>query len=243
MRLKLMLFCFLFCSGISFSQESILLNMPMDGDTIATKNPLLSWSLWGAIPTNSIRDYYQIIVVELQENQDASAGILMNTPLVRMDHLSQNQLFYPYDAPALQEGKWYAWEVQKIMDNSLAFKSETYKFYIPILPSEKPTYYKLKVKDDGTVYELQNGKFYFEFIEDYNQEQLSFQLYDPLNHKKQAQAIFDKEDGQFAQEVNVKRTGSNYYELNIGSNPSIGIYKLVVSDAKNQKFQVKFQVK
>jgi len=188
-----MLLCFLFCSGISFSQESILLNMPMDGDTIATKNPLLSWSLWGAIPTNSIRDYYQIIVVELQENQDASAGILMNSPLVRMDHLSQNQLFYPYDAPALQEGKWYAWEVQKIMDNSLAFKSETYKFYIPVLPTIEPVYYKMKFKDDGAVYGLQNGKFYFELQEDYAEDQLKFQLYDPNNQKKQAQAIFNEE--------------------------------------------------
>ena len=243
MRLKLMLLCFLFCSGISYSQESILLNMPMDGDTIATKNPLLSWSLWGAIPTNSIRDYYQIIVVELQENQDASTGILMNTPLVRMDHLSQNQLFYPYDAPVLQEGKWYAWEVQKIMDNSLAFKSETYKFYIPILPNEEPVYYKMKFKDDGAIYGLQNGKFYFELQEDYTENQLKFQLYDPNNQKKQAQAIFNEEEGQLAQEVNVKRTGSNFYELNIGSNPLIGIYKLVVLDAKNQKFQIKFEVK
>jgi hypothetical protein len=238
-----MLLCFLFCSGISFSQESILLNMPMDGDTIRTKNPLLSWSLWGAIPTNSIRDYYQIIVVELQENQDASTGILMNTPLVRMDHLSQNQLFYPYDAPVLQEGKWYAWEVQKIMDNSLAFKSETYKFYIPILPNEKPVYYKLKVKDDGAIYDMQFGKFYFELDEDYFDDELNFQLYNPSNEKIQAQAIFNQEAGQFAQEVNVKRTGSNLYELTIGSNPALGIYKLVVQNAKKQKYQIKFEVK
>jgi hypothetical protein len=243
MKLKLLFFYFLFFTGILQAQESILLNMPMDGDTINTKNPLLSWSLWGELPTNTVREYYQIILVELQENQDASAGILMNTPLLRVDHLAQNQLFYPYDAPELEEGKWYAWEIQKIVDNTLAFKSETYKFYIPILPTEEPVYYKLKVKDDGAIYDMQFGKFYFELDEDYFDDELNFQLYNPSNEKIQAQAIFNQEAGQFAQEVNVKRTGSNLYELTIGSNSALGIYKLVVQNAKKQKYQIKFEVK
>jgi hypothetical protein len=243
MKLKLLFFYFLFFTGILQAQESILLNMPMDGDTINTKNPLLSWSLWGELPTNTVREYYQIILVELQENQDASTGILMNTPLLRVDHLVQNQLFYPYDAPELEEGKWYAWEIQKIVDNTLAFKSETYKFYIPILPTEEPVYYKLKVKDDGAIYDMQFGKFYFELDEDYFDDELNFQLYNPSNEKIQAQAIFNQEAGQFAQEVNVKRTGSNLYELTIGSNPALGIYKLVVQNAKKQKYQIKFEVK
>lgn len=242
MRLKLMLFCFLFCSGISFSQESILLNMPMDGDTIATKNPLLSWSLWGAIPTNSIRDYYQIIVVELQENQDASSGILMNSPLVRMDHLSQNQLFYPYDAPVLQEGKWYAWEVQKIMDNSLAFKSETYKFYIPILPNEKPLYYKLKHVHDGIIYNLQNGILYFEFDEPYALSELNFKFYNSKHIPISKNIIFNSEDGQYAQEINVKKTGSNYYKMVVGSNLQPGVYELEVENSKKQKYVLKFKL-
>lgn len=243
MKLKLLFFYFLFFTGILQAQESILLNIPMDGDTINTKNPLLSWSLWGELPTNTVREYYQIILVELQENQDASAGILMNTPLLRVDHLVQNQLFYPYDAPELEEGKWYAWEIQKIVDNTLAFKSETYKFYIPILPPEEPVYYKLKVKDDGAIYDLQFGKLYFELDEDYFDDELNFQLYNPSNEKIQAQVIFNQEAGQFAQEVNVKRTGSNMYELTIGSNPALGIYKLVVQNAKKQKYQIKFEVK
>jgi hypothetical protein len=243
MKLKLLFFYFLFLAGISQAQESILLNMPMDGDTINTKHPLLSWSLWGALPINSEREYYQIILVELEENQDASAGILMNTPLLLVDHLAQNQLFYPYDAPELEEGKWYAWEVQKIFDNVLALKSETYKFYISILPPEEPVYYKLKVKDDGAIYDLQFGKLYFELDEDYFDNELKFQLYNPNNEKIQAQAIFNQEEGQLAQEVNVKRTGSNLYELTIGSNPALGIYKLVVQNAKKQKYQIKFEVK
>lgn len=243
MKLKLLFFYFLFLTGFSQAQESILLNMPMDSDTINTKHPLLSWSLWGELPTNTVREYYQIILVELQENQDASAGILMNTQLLRLDHLVQNQLFYPYDAPELEEGKWYAWEIQKIVDNTLAFKSETYKFYIPILPPEEPVYYKLKVKDDGAIYDLQFGKLYFELDEDYFDDELKFQLYNPNNEKIQAQAIFNQEEGQFAQEVNVKRTGSNLYELTIGSNPALGIYKLLVQNAKKQKYQIKFEVK
>lgn len=90
---------------------------------------------------------------------------------------------------------------------------------------------------------MQFRKLYFELDEDYFDDELKFQLYNPNNEKIQAQAIFNQEEGQLAQEVNVKRTGSNLYELTIGSNPALGIYKLVVQNAKKQKYQIKFEVK
>ena len=242
MKLKLLFFYFLFFAGISQAQESILLNMPMDGDTINTKHPLLSWSLWGALPINSEREYYQIVLVELQENQDASAGILMNTPLLRVDHLAQNQLFYPYDAPELQAGKWYAWEVQKIFDNVIAFKSETYKFYIPILPIDEPVYYKMKHVQDGSIYSLQNGVLYFEFDEPYALTELKFKFFNKRHQVIQKNIIYNAPDGELSQEINVKKTGSNYYKMNVGSSLQPGIYYLEVENSKKQKYYLKFSI-
>ena len=47
---------------------------------------------------------------------------------------------------------------------------------------------------------------------------------------------------EFAQQINVKRTGYNQYELNFGTNVPDGTYKLIVWDAKNRKYELSFLV-
>lgn len=232
----------LFLTNTLFSQESILLNTPADGDTIYTHYPLLTWSIWGGLPVNNEREYYQIIIVELQNNQDAASGVMVNTPLVYMDHLAQNQLFYPYDAPELQEGKRYGWQVQKIMNNAVVCSSEAWEFILAIPPVLTPVYYKMKLVQDGALCQAINGKFYFEFTEAYNSEELKFRLLNQENTPMNAQAKFNQENGELAQEINVKRTGFNQYELNFGTGVQTGIYKLVVWDTKNRKYELSFSV-
>ncbi len=239
---KVILATMLLFLGRVFAQESILLNTPYDGDTIYTHHPLLTWSILGGLPVNNDREYYQITIVELQDNQDAASGVMVNTPLVRMDHLSQNQLFYPYDAPELQEGKRYGWQVQKITNNVVSCSSEAWEFILGFPPDIEPVYYKMKLKADGTICPTQNGKFYFEFNEHYNDEELDISLYNDQHQKINVAAIFNQEEGQYALETNVKRTGINLYELNLGSNISSGIYRLVLLGAKKQSYELTFEV-
>lgn len=239
---KLLFLLTLLLANTLFSQESILLNSPADGDTIYTHHPLLTWSIWGGLPVNNEREYYQITVVQLQAEQDAASGVMVNTPLVHMDHLAQNQLFYPYDAPELQEGKRYGWQVQKIMNNAVVYSSEAWEFILGIPPITAPVYYKMKHVHDGAVCESVNGKFYFEFTEAYNAEDLKFKLLDAENNSINAQAKYNQVDGELAQENNVKRTGFNQYELNFGTSVQTGIYRLIVWDAKYRKYELTFSV-
>jgi len=239
---KVILATMLLFLGRVFAQESILLNTPYDGDTIYTHHPLLTWAILGGLPVNTDREYYQITIVELQDNQDAASGVMVNTPLVRMDHLSQNQLFYPYDAPELQEGKRYGWQVQKITNNVVSCSSEAWEFILGIPPVITPVYYKMKLVQDGVFCSSENGKFYFEFSEAYNSEELQFKLINAENEPVNANAKFNQEDGELAQEINVKRTGFNQYELNYGTAVQSGIYKIIVWDTKNRKYELSFLV-
>lgn len=239
---QLFFFVMMFFLGNVFSQESILLNTPSDGDTIYTHHPLLTWSIWGGLPIDNEREYYQITIVQLQANQDAASGVMVNTPLVRMDHLTQNQLFYPYDAPELQDGGHYGWQVQKIMNNAVVYSSEAYEFILGIPPVETPVYYKMKLVQDGAVCTSSNGKFYFEFTEAYNAEDLKFKLLDNANNVINAQAKYNQPDGELAQEFNVKHTGFNQYELNFGTSVQTGYYRLIVWDSKARKYELTFSV-
>ncbi len=238
----LLFFISYFIVNHGFSQESILLNTPFDVDTIYTHHPLLTWSIWGSLPINNEREFYQITIVELQNNQDAASGVMVNTPLLHLDHLSQNQLFYPYDAPELQDGKRYGWQLQKIMNNTVVCSSEAWEFILGIPPVITPIYYRMKLVQDGVQCLAQGGKFYFEFAEAYNSEELKYTLLDAENKVVNAQVKFNQETGALAQQMNVKRTGYNQYELNFGTGILIGAYKLIVWDTKKRKFELSFLV-
>lgn len=231
--------------GLSIGQDNISLLLPYDGDTIETKNPLLTWSHFGGLQQNNGRVFYRLLLVELKEEQSAEAGIIVNQPLLKMDRLSGTQLFYPYDAPELEDGHRYGWQIQKIMNNVLVDKSEAFEFILPLPKPIKPQYYKLQYKNDGLVHELNDGKLFFQYIESYKQEQLLFTVYNSqgdkvnTNLKKSIQAEDDKkEEARFQ----INNSGSNLYELE-GNNLSIGRYKLEVEDPKGRKSMLLFEVK
>jgi hypothetical protein len=228
--------------GMVHSQENISLILPYDGDTIETKNPLLTWSFLGGMNQNDNRVFYRLILVELKDEQSAEAGITVNQPLLKMDRVKGTQLFYPYDAPALKEGKRYGWQIHKISNNIIVDKSEAFEFIIPLPKEPSAQYYKLKVKHDGAAYLAEGGKFYFELVETYQDKNLSYFLYDSSNKLISSSVQQDKEaEGDFTTEI--KHSGSNYYVVDLGAAAKPGIYKIVVQDAKKQKFEAKFEVK
>jgi hypothetical protein len=225
------------------AQDNISLISPYDGDTIETKNPLLTWSYLGGNVANNGRSFYRIIVVELKDEQSAEAGVTVNQPLVKMDHVPGTQLFYPYDAPELEEGHRYGWQVQKITRNVVADKSEAWEFILPLPKNPKPNYFKMKVKNDGIVYQAVEGKIYLHFEEQYNESELTFYLYNNRNELVDVNIVLNPGADEKVQEINVKKTGSNFYEIDLGDFAQTGLYKLVIYDGKKQKYEMKYEVK
>ncbi|MFT5779191.1 MAG: hypothetical protein ACI837_002148 [Crocinitomicaceae bacterium] len=225
------------------AQDNIMLIAPYDKDTIETQNPLLNWMYMDGLAAANGRYFYRLILVDLKTEQSAEAGIIVNSPMIKMDGLQGSQMFYPYDAPELEAGHRYGWQIHKISNNVIIDKSEAWEFTLPLPIEPKPNYYRMKRKNDGNQYQTVNGTLYFHFEERYSDDDLEFYLYDKNNNVINADIVFDEEDGEKAGEINVKRTGSNYYELELGDYALSGTYKLIVLDAKKQKYELKFNVK
>jgi hypothetical protein len=244
MNKSLLLFTILFSSGLfAFAQSRIALVLPLNGDTIEMKNPMLSWSYMGLNQTPNERSFYRLILTEQNENQSAEAAVLLNQPLLLMDEIPGTQLFYPFDAPVLEEGKWYAWQIQKIQNQVLVDKSEAYRFFIPAPPVPAHQFYKIKQHHDGQSYLAIDGTLCFEFQEKYKDESLLFFLFDPNGNKMQITLEQGYPKDETSQTNNIKHLGANYYILNLGNNPISGHYRLVIFDAKKSKYELKFEVK
>jgi hypothetical protein len=240
---KGLLGCLLWMWMLSASaQGNIALITPDDGDSIETKNPLLTWSYMGTTVSGDQRNYYRLLMVELDDNQSAEAGIIMNQPILSMERIPGTQLFYPYDAPELKEGIWYAWQVQKIADQVIVDKSEAWKFILP-LTIEQEQYYKMKFKNDGVIYIAEDGKIRFEFVEAYQEDALSYYLYNAKQELMNVRVTAQTENEADESTVPLKRYGANYYEIDLGKHALPGTYTLVVLDKKQQRYELKFMVK
>ena len=69
----------------------------------------------------------------------------------------------------------------------------------------------MKVKNDGVVYEAIDGKIYLHFVEHYSGGELTFHLYDSQNKLMNASATLDPREEEEEREINVEKTGSNFY--------------------------------
>jgi hypothetical protein len=218
--------------------------MPYDTDTIETKNPLLTWSYLGGIPYTNSREYYSLVIVELEENQSAASGVIINPPLVKIDQVQGTQLFYPFDAPELEEGKHYGWQLQKIENQVKTYQSEAWEFYIPL--PELPVYQKyamLKKSFDGVLYSAIDGKLFFTMEESYEPSNLTIQIYNEAHQLVQKNIVqdgHDERDEAQEEEFSIKKTGTNFFQVDLGTNMSAGVYELNILDSKKQKYLLKF---
>lgn len=231
--------------GLSgYCQNNILLLLPYDTDTIETKNPLLTWSYLGGIPYTDSREYFTLVLVELEDNQSAASGVIINPPLIKIDQLQGTQLFYPYDAPELEEGKRYGWQIQRIENQVKTDQSEAWEFYIPLpdLP-EYQKYALLKKSFDGVLYSVEDGKLFFTMEESYEPTSLSIQIYNEAHQLVQKNIVQDgndESDEAQEEEFSIKKTGTNFFQVDLGTNMSAGVYELNILDSKKQKYLLKF---
>lgn len=228
------------------AQENISLVTPYDTDTIETKYPLFTWFYMGAdVGNRNNTAYYRIIIVELNKNQSPEAGIVVNQPLVKMDHLNGTQLIYPYDAKELEYGHRYGWQIQKIQNNVITDKSEAWEFTL-ILPLE-PQQYKyatLNTRGDGVNYEAVDGKIYFKMEERYFSDHLKYYIYDEDRKMVNVDIADDSSTDDKASATNtVRKNGANFYEIDLGKGAKSGNYKLIVLDGRKNKFTLNFQIK
>lgn len=224
------------------SNSFLFLINPTDKDTIENKNPLLIWNHSDPFTLMQQGESYRMVVVDLKEDQSADAGLNVNSPILMSNFLTRHEIQYPFDAPELNEGGRYGWQVQKIINNVVVNKTEAWEFVIKPLPSDYAyKYIKLKEALDASYINVKSNTLYFRIDEVYNTVSLKVNIYDGKNRKispKVTNEVRSKTKGD-----NLKTIGYNAYELDLlNYNLSQGFYVLEVVNQKNNKSYLKFYV-
>lgn len=234
----------LWVSVLSYGQSGILLVSLPDKDTIDHKHPVFNW-YYTHTPEGRDMVRYNYVLTELKKNQSAQAGVTVNQPLLRINGVQGFQLVYPYDAPELEYGKRYGWQLEKTVNNVIVEKSEAWEFilYKPI--KEPYKYATLSTQADATVYEASEGNVFFKLNDRYNSSTgTQFYIYDKDRKVIPATVVDDTADqaDRSAATQTVVRGGSNFFALDV-RNLTAGHYQLVVVNAKGQHYQLNFLVK
>lgn len=229
----------IYCEEFETAIDDFLsLVTPYDGDTIETSNPLLTWTHSEPFNTLAKNEFFKIVVVEMKENQSADQAVFSNPVIYSKNFLTTHSIPYPQDAKELVAGKSYAWQVQKIANNIIVNKSESWKFTIYQRVNKPDVKYAvLKSNYDASFYTAYNEKILFRFEEPYNDNQLDYKIF----NEKQKQC-FPELKTEASNSI-VKIHGLNTYEIDLsafGLKP--GFYFLEAFDAKKRKLVLKFYV-
>jgi len=230
-----------YCTDLEADNSSFLfLVFPPDKDVIETKNPVLTWT-HSEIFSNNQKDFYRIIVVELNTDQSPEAAINTNIPVYMKNFLTTHQVQYPVDAKELIPGKKYAWQVQKISGGAIANKTEAWEFKVKAPdPVKENKYATVKKVLDGTVYKAEGNKIFFRFDEGYAGTRLHYRI---LNDKQEP--ITAQKSDEHSGEIKVNEVKSGYNTFTIDLNEykiPAGVYALEVINDKKEVYKLKFVV-
>jgi hypothetical protein len=230
-----------YCDEIEsdFNQYLYLVS-PFDKDTIDGTLPLLNWSHSEPFNLLSQGEFYRMVVSEIKEKQTTESAITINNPVMVRNYLTVHNLQYPYDAKELEEGRRYAWQVQKMANNIITNKTEAWEFVIRKPPVEKNLkYVVLQPALSADAYIAYNGKIYFKFLEEYKAKgDLKAFIVSDKGKEYPVDLYKDEKDQPVS---SIKSTGDNRFELNLDTQSiKPGYYRMIIKNEKRQSFYLKF---
>jgi hypothetical protein len=107
----------------------LLLSYPGDNSEIEETRPVYTWI--PPAPVSGIGGLnYKMVLVEMMDGQSKSDALAMNRALIEAEGLPNSVFSHPADINALEEGKWYAWQVQAYVGSTYIASSEQWKFKV-----------------------------------------------------------------------------------------------------------------
>ncbi len=236
---KVLFVMMLIWCGLAQAQTNIMLVSLPDKDTIDHRYPVFTW-FYTQAPEGREEIRYNYVLVQLDPNQSALAGVTVNQPLLRINGISGFQLVYPFDAPELQYGKRYGWQLEKTINNVIFEKSEAWEFTLyreVLLPAK---YALLNTDYSATIYDVTDDGFFFKLPSRYPVSgNPKTRITDA--HGNEMQVVFGQ-DKKLSSEEEPEKTGRGFYYLQTGSYPS-GTYSLIVTDPKGNVHNTRFRIK
>jgi len=240
--MKTIYFFFLFFvinTSFSIGQNSITLVHPYDKDTIETVYPVFSW--FGTDLTDPRGDIqYTFTLVELSDDQSANAGLIVNTPLIKIENIQGSQFSYPFDAPDLKYNNRYGWRLQKKSNGIIVSESEAWEFIL-YKNVEVPKKYAVLSSDfNSTIYDVNKKGLYFKLKSRYKSSgKLNYKV---LNSKSEEMEVVLGKDEKLGKDDELEQTGQDFYFLKTDIYPQ-GTYTLIVQDQKGNNYNTRFRIK
>jgi len=216
-----------------------LLLSPENASTISTPYPLLIWLAPTPINTG-IRVLYDLKLVQIMPNQTSYDALQRNFAQLELKDISTTSQQYPANAMALEEGKTYAWKIlAKTSDGGVIGETEVWTFmYANPGANNKPvspqTYGIVSKSSDKGYLLISNDTLNFMFNERYNNNVMSFKIYDSKNI----------EVGETCGIKILKKTGVNIYSIPLSKCDQIqdGFYRLDVLNDKKEIYYLRFKL-
>jgi len=236
------------CDEIESDHNQFLyLISPADKDSMEIKNPMLSWTHSEPFNILSKNESFMMIVSEIKVNQTPEEALLMNNPIMTKQNLLTHHMQYPYEAKGLEEGKHYAWMVQKLSNGVVVAKTEVWEFSIIKKKPFIPIYAIMRTELDADYYIAQEEKIFFMMDDRYMDGKWKSVIYDNEGKEYNLNVISTEDRKETTIDKNyknqIKYLGNNKYEIDLNKiNISNGFHTLVITNEKGEAFKLKFLV-
>jgi hypothetical protein len=230
-----------YCQSIdAVADEFLYLIDPAHEQQLETSTPVLIWMHNEPFNLLTKGDFFRLTLVELGADQKAADGLISNVPVYVSNYLTKHQLQYPFDAPALESGKRYGWQVQKISNGNILSSTEGWEFSLAERPGpHSQVYVALKTVLDGTIYSVNDDRVFFRFDERYQSSGVNCRIVQSDGKIIEPSLENAMEEGNGES----KSAGYNCYELDLKPyGLKKGYYTLEVRNEKNKKYLLKLYV-
>lgn len=214
----------------------LLLADPFNKSTICSTRPDLIWT--PPMPLHP-EMRFRVLLTEIKERQNAAEALSMNLPIVLTGNLTTNLLNFPPQAPSLQEGKTYAWQVVAYTGKTAVTQSEIWSFTVSCnerkVDSISPSYAELLDAPNGNFY-LADKIVRFSFNNPYGGGKLDYEIKDLSNPSKEIKKLPSV----------AMQPGLNMISLDLSRHGGLkngGQYVLTVKNIGNHPLQMRFLFK
>jgi hypothetical protein len=209
----------------------LLLASPLNRSEIDELRPMLVWI--PPMPIGGLPNlFYKISLVELLEDQAPIDGILRNRPLLEVSGHQSTSLQYPFDLPALEQGKKYAWKVEAWYGEFWVATSEVWEFKIAEEEEEIPdpvSFVKINDHTEGII-EMKNI-LRFSFFSKGLEGSLSYNIVDSKGKEMKGLPHLERVYGENRYAIDLRAL-----DLRNGK-----IYTLIVTDDNGVKKKMSFK--
>lgn len=224
-----------YCETIQSTRDEFLtLISPSDGDSIYTSYPNLVWNHSGNFG-DGIERFYRILIAVKHNNQTNEEALSLNSPHWVSPALKNHLLIYPQGAPILTKGLTYVWQVQLLINGTIAQTSEVWNFALAMPPMVQDIKYINLSREKFTPVFNAYQTIFLRFDEPYNSANLQVVVYGEMD--KQLALPFTI-DGDVS-----SRSSGDTFLLNIDVSslvPQDMPYKLQISNGQGIAYNLSF---